>query len=92
MKALSGYAEWFWLLARGWKDVENRPWYLHMAPLLNYPPRTVRIYLHASKTKCFDGQDSAFVAERLTDEQFEEFCAVDFDCYRGAGSSLFIDH
>ena len=26
VKALSGYAEYFWLMAMNWKDIENRNW------------------------------------------------------------------
>jgi hypothetical protein len=48
MKALSGYGEWFWLLAKGWKDVENRDWSLFRYIKPSELP--VRIYLHASKT------------------------------------------
>lgn len=29
MKALSGYAEWVWLMAMNWKDIENRNWSLY---------------------------------------------------------------
>ena len=80
MKALSGYAEWFWLMAKNWKDVENRNWsitrYLKRAEL------PVRIYLHASKTPATD-RDVWFILSRLTPEQRQEFKAVDWLKYRG---------
>jgi hypothetical protein len=78
VKALSGYAEWFWLLAKGWKDVENRP-----RPLPKTLELPARIYLHASKTPT-SYQDDAFILELLTFEQIEEYIDVDWSKYRGA--------
>ena len=80
MKALSGYAEFFWLMAKNWKDVENRNW-----PLTRYIKRSelpVRIYLHASKTAT-SKKDVAFIKSKLTAEQRREFEAVDWGRYRG---------
>ena len=81
MKALSGYAEWFWLMAKNWKDVENRNW-----PLTRYIKRDelpVRIFLHASKTPV-GKSDIAFIQRKLTPEQRQEFDSVDWGRYRGA--------
>jgi len=81
MKALSGYAEWFWLMAKNWKDVENRNW-----PLTRYIKRDelpVRIFLHASKTPV-GKSDIAFIRRKLTPEQRQEFDSVDWGRYRGA--------
>ena len=84
MKALSGYAEWFWLIAQGWKDVENRPW-----PLTRYikpGELPLRIYLHASKTKASQ-TEIGFIEAQLAKRNFkklEEFLAVDWTKYRGA--------
>jgi len=50
MKALSIKQPWAWLICAGYKDIENRSWWLHMPPLLNYPANPRRIYVHASKT------------------------------------------
>lgn len=50
MKALSIKQPWAWLICKGIKDVENRTWWIHMPPLLNYPATPRRIYVHASKT------------------------------------------
>lgn len=36
MKALSGYAEWFWLLAVNIKPVENRDWSNNPIPSIIY--------------------------------------------------------
>ncbi|MDP2729147.1 MAG: hypothetical protein Q8O55_01535 [Dehalococcoidales bacterium] len=80
MKALSGYAEWFWLMAKNWKDIENRNW-----PLTRYFKRSdlpVRIYLHASK-KPASYEEKMFIRSRLTPEQWLEFRAVDWGKYRG---------
>ena len=83
MKALSGYAEWFWLMAKGWKDIENRPKPLPRAMAMELP---VRIYLHASKSdhvqhKASDDLD--VIVANLTPGQLGEFCAVDWDRLRG---------
>ena len=80
MKALSGYAEWFWLMAKNWKDVENRNW-----PLTRYIKRDelpVRVYLHASKNPTSKA-DISFIRSKLAPEQQEEFDVVDWDRYRG---------
>jgi len=82
MKALSGYAEWFWLMAKNWKDIENRPRSLPMEIAINLP---VRIYLHASKSDhvqhSYDELD--FIKQHLTADQWAEFCDVDWDRVRG---------
>ncbi len=80
MKALSGYAEYFWLLALNLKDVENRDW-----PLTKYFKKEdlpVRVYLHASKTKA-SKSDIASIRAKLSPEQRREFDAVDWGQYRG---------
>jgi len=80
MKALSGYAEWFWLMATNWKDVENRSW-----SLTRYIKRgelPVRVYLHASK-RAASRNDVAFIKSKLTPGQRQEFEAVDWGKYRG---------
>jgi hypothetical protein len=81
MKALSGYAEWFWLIAKNWKDVENRPWpltYKIRRELLPY-----RFYLHASKTKT-PHDEINFIISHLSSEQLGEFMNIDWSKYRGA--------
>lgn len=50
MLALSFKQPWAWLVAAGIKDVDNRTWWLHMPPFLNYPAVPRRIYVHASKS------------------------------------------
>ena len=84
MKALSGYAEWFWVIAKGWKEVENRPW-----PLTRYikpEELPLRIYLHASKTVAsFD--EINLISTLLMQEDINkltEFSTVDWSKYRGA--------
>ena len=79
MKALSGYAEWFWLMAKNWKDVENRPKPLPRDMSRGLP---VRIYLHASKTKT-PIEQLDFIREHLTCKQYEEFLSVDWRKFRG---------
>ncbi len=80
MKALSGYSEWFWLLAKNIKPVENRGWSLKRA--FKYSELPVRIYLHASKTKTPEGE-LQFIRTHLTPEQLREFETVDWTVYRG---------
>lgn len=79
MKALSGYAEWFWLMAQNIKPVENRPW-----PLPRYfsAELPVRIYLHASKTKT-PIDEYSFITRNLTTAQYEDFRIVEWDKLRG---------
>jgi len=81
MKALSGYAEWFWLIAKNWKDVENRNWSLPHEIAMNLP---YRIYLHASKTPAtYD--ELNFIDTILINEppKLDEFLLVDWTKYRG---------
>ncbi len=80
MKVLSGYVEWFWLMAVNLKDVENRPWPLgrYFKPL----ELPIRIYLHASKTKA-PQQDIAFIRKTLKPEDVKRFEAVDWSRLRG---------
>lgn len=78
--ALSGYAEWFWLMGKNWKDVENRSWRLpsklrHLLPL--------RIYLHASKTKA-PKEDIEFILSNLDVHQKILFQSCHWDFYRGS--------
>ena len=80
MKALSGYAEWFYCMCRGWKDVENRNWPLPAKVKQLLP---VRIYLHASKTKTPDCEVE-IILENLNKKQSAEFRGVDWSKYRGA--------
>jgi hypothetical protein len=77
--ALSGYAEWFWLMAKNIKNVENRPRSLPKSIQLNLP---IRIYLHASKTKA-SNDEIAFIGSKLNREQCLEFLDVDWYKLRG---------
>jgi len=79
MKALSGYVEWFWLMAKNWKDVENRSWPLPIDMRGSLP---IRIYLHASK-KAAGKDECAFIIQQLTVEQQLEFHEADFESMRG---------
>lgn len=80
MRALSGYAEWFWLMAKNWKDVENRNWSL--TKYIKRDELPARVYLHASKTKA-SKKDIVFIRSKLTPVQRQEFDAVDWGRYRG---------
>lgn len=79
-KALSGYAEWFWLMAKNWKDVENRSWALwrYFKPM----ELPVRVYLHASKTPT-PPDEMEFIRQRLDEFQLQEFNRFDFNSIRG---------
>jgi len=81
MKALSGYAEWFWLMAKNWKDVENRNWSL--TRYIKRDELPVRVYLHASK-KPASKEDIAFIRSNLNPVRRQEFDKVDWERYRGA--------
>lgn len=79
MKALSGYPQWFWLLAKGWKDTENRSW-----PIPKSMKLPIRIYLHASKH--LESWDDLWLAHSLlTLNQWAVLrWAVDWKQYKGA--------
>lgn len=77
--ALSGYAEWFWLMAKNWKDVENRNWPLPMNLRASLP---IRIYLHSSK-KAASKDEHKFILQQLTPEQQLGFNEADFEKMRG---------
>lgn len=79
MRALSGYAEWFWLICKSWKDVENRNWSLPHVITTQLP---CRIYLHASKTPASD-EEIDFIIRQLTSEQYDEFRNVNWNALRG---------
>src|SRR4030043_866437 len=61
MKALSIKQPWAWLICAGYKNIENRNWYLHMPPLLDYPGYAknvpMRIYVHSGKKYDVEGAD-----------------------------------
>jgi hypothetical protein len=80
MKALSGYAEWFWLMAMNIKNVENRQWSL--TRFFDKEDLPVRIYLHASKTKT-PKCEMEIIEEMLTAVQLLSFKLVDFNKLRG---------
>ncbi len=80
MKALSGYAEYFWCLAKRIKDIENRDW-----PLWRFfkpEELPVRVYLHASRTE--DPECRDHIMPRLTPRQAAAFSRVKWANYRGA--------
>lgn len=91
--ALSGYAEWFWIMAKGWKDVENREWSLsnkRMNPHNIIFP--ARIYLHASRSEASD-EELEFILDQLNPAQNEEFNAVDWFSLRGKIiGDIILDH
>ena len=80
MKAFSGYAEWFWLMAKNWKDVENRNW--SVTRYIKRDELPARVYLHCSK-KPASKDDIIFIKSKLTPEQLSEFDLVDWGKYRG---------
>ena len=80
MKALSGYAEWFWLIAKNWKDIENRNWSLARYSKTSQLP--ARVYLHASKTPT-SRREINFIRILLNPDQLHEFDSVDWSKYRG---------
>jgi hypothetical protein len=91
MKALSGYAEWFWALAMNIKPVENRSWSL-ASKGIHRSDLPLRIWLHASKTKA-PKNEVDFIRSQLTPAQLEQFDAVDWKRLRGCiiGATTIID-
>jgi len=83
MKALSGYAEWFWLMAKNIKDVENRNWSL-ASKGIKRSDLPMRIYLHASKTVA-SWDELNFIETILIKDvaRLDEFLTVDWSKYRG---------
>jgi len=83
MKTLSGYAEWFWLIAHTppIKPVENRSWSL-ASKGIHRSDLPLRIYLHASK-KGASEDEVDFIVRNLTEEQYQEFFDVEWDKLRG---------
>lgn len=87
MKALSIRQPWAWLICKGYKDIENRTWGLHMPPLLNYPKTTKRIYVHTGKISDVeaagnDCETERWILERLTALQRGHYLSAIF--HRGA--------
>ena len=82
MKALSGYAEYFYCMARNWKPVENRNWSMFRVNGLESKDLPTRIFLHASKTPA-SKEDIDFILQTLTYQQYEEFAHTDWNKYRG---------
>lgn len=79
MLALSGFAEWFWLMCMNIKPVENRTWSLP-GNIRNKLP--LRIYLHASQRKA--PQDHIdFILSLLTSTELDMFNNVNFETLRG---------
>jgi hypothetical protein len=87
MKALSIRQPWAWLICAGYKDVENRSWYLHMPPLLNHPSYEknvpMHIYVHAGKISDVEKTGNGCSTERyilamLKEEQKEEYFKATF--------------
>lgn len=81
MKALSGYAEYFWLMAKNIKPIENRSWPITRYFKINELP--VRVYLHGSKTPA-GKDDISFIRRKLYPEQLREFDSINWSQYRGA--------
>ena len=68
MKALSFSRPWAWVIARGWKDIENREWPLPQKIVAQLP---IRIYIHAAKS--IDPDALPFIFKRLTMKQKGEY-------------------
>lgn len=80
MKALSVKQPWAWLICKGIKDVENRTWYIHMPPLLNYPATPRCIYIHTGKVKdTLQGCRRAFaILERVQGKEKADIIRASF--------------
>ena len=62
--ALSGYAEWFWLMTKNWKDVENRNWSITRYVKRDELP--VRVYLHTRPARLQKWRNSLYRAKRIS--------------------------
>lgn len=87
MKALSIRQPWAWLICAGYKDVENRTWWIHMPPFLDYPATPRRIYVHTGKISDVERignacENERWILERLTDSQKAAYFGGAF--HRGA--------
>lgn len=83
MKALSVRQPWAWLICMGYKDIENRTWWLHMPPFLNYPKTTKRIFVHTGKLSDVeavgnDCQIEKWIIKRLTAKQRSHYYSAIF--------------
>jgi hypothetical protein len=76
MKALSIRQPWAWLICAGYKDVENRTWWIHMPPLLNYPATPRRIYVHTGKV--IDERAWNFLEDKVTKEVWQMIRTIEF--------------
>jgi hypothetical protein len=74
VKALSIKQPWAWLVCKGIKDIENRTWWIHMPPMLNYPATPRRIYVHAGISRSeMTKPVVAQILKRLNGRQAAEF-------------------
>lgn len=77
MKALSIKQPWAWLICKGYKDIENRDWFIGRkvaSGAVNFTiPLPMRIYVHAGKQPDFtwDGED--LIKKNLSREQFNDY-------------------
>jgi hypothetical protein len=60
----------------GYKDIENRTWWLHMPPFLNYPETTKRIYIHTGLK--LDKHCWEFIKDRVSDNLWKRIWTMDF--------------
>jgi len=69
MKALSIKQPWAWLICAGYKDIENRDWFIGRkvaSGAVNFAiPVPMRIYVHASKTEDYPNMYAAFTLIEL---------------------------
>ena len=80
IKALSLRQRWAWLVARGFKPIENRSWDTKYRG---------RFLIHASKSEeQLDGLDEAWILERLEPYQVAEYrtARIDYGAIIGAGT------
>ncbi len=81
--AISGYGEWFWLMAKNIKPVENRNWSLFKYIKPEQLP--LRLCLHVSKTPA-SPKEVKFIIDTLKDKYpnvLREFMCIDWQKMRG---------
>ena len=77
MKALSIKQPWAWLICMGYKDVENRDWFIGRkiaSGAVDFSLKLpTRIYVHAGKQPDFSWDTEDFIESNLTDAQYKDY-------------------
>jgi hypothetical protein len=79
MKALSIKQPWAWLICAGYKDIENRNWFIGRKVASGAVDFSLvlptRIFVHAGKTPDFTWDTEDFIKRNLTESQYKDYQA-----------------